>query len=93
MKILLANLPWINNNKFRGVRAGSRWPHLVSKKEHLPYFPFPFYLAYAAALLKKEGFSPSIIALPISIAFEIYNLAFEIYDFILTIFSLVKIYL
>ncbi len=55
MQIVLANLPWINNKDYIGIRAGSRWPHLRLKKESLPYFPFPFFLAYAAAVLKKEN--------------------------------------
>lgn len=55
MKVLLANLPWIDTEEFYGVRAGSRWPHLRMKKEQLEYYPFPFSLSYAAALLKKEG--------------------------------------
>jgi len=55
MKVLLANPPWINDKEYIGIRAGSRWPHLRMKKESLPYFPFPFSLAYAAAVLKKEN--------------------------------------
>src|SRR3989338_8352929 len=55
MKILLVNLPWIDDKEFSALRAGSRWPHLRMKKEQLPYYPFPFYLAYAAAVLKQEG--------------------------------------
>ena len=50
MKILLCNAPWIRNNIF-GVRAGSRWPHFQND----PYLPFPFFLAYAAAVLEEEG--------------------------------------
>jgi len=40
------------------IRAGSRWPHSgIKRKGTLPhYLPFPFFLAYAAAWLKKEGF-------------------------------------
>ena len=55
MKVLLVNMPWIDNEEFYGLRAGSRWPHLRMKKEHLPYYPFPFWLAYAAAVLKEAG--------------------------------------
>lgn len=55
MKVLLANMPWIDNEEFYGLRAGSRWPHLRMKKEHLPYYPFPFWLAYAASVLKEAG--------------------------------------
>lgn len=55
MKVLLANMPWIDTKEFYGLRAGSRWPHLRMKKEHLPYYPFPFWLAYAASVLKEDG--------------------------------------
>ncbi|MBI5178636.1 MAG: radical SAM protein [Nitrospinae bacterium] len=52
MKVFLGNAPWAKKG-FKGVRAGSRWPHF----EHCasPYMPFPFFLSYAAALLKKNG--------------------------------------
>ena len=49
MKILLSNPPWYKDNSF-GVRAGSRWPHFSEGN----YLPFPFFLAYAAALLEKK---------------------------------------
>jgi anaerobic magnesium-protoporphyrin IX monomethyl ester cyclase len=55
MRVLLANLPWISDDEKMGVRAGSRWPHVKLKKEQLPYYPFPFFLAYAAAVLKDGG--------------------------------------
>lgn len=58
MKILLANAPWYQNNK-RGVRAGSRWPHLRSLNDG--YRPFPFFLAYASSLLKNNGFDVKLI--------------------------------
>ncbi|MBU1887925.1 MAG: radical SAM protein, partial [Candidatus Omnitrophica bacterium] len=54
MKIILANLPWMGFLK-TGVRAGSRWPHLKGPTEK-DYLPFPFFLAYAASLLKKHSF-------------------------------------
>ena len=40
------------------IRSGSRWPHSgIKRSGTLPhYLPFPFFLAYAAAWLKKEGF-------------------------------------
>lgn len=59
MRIVLANLPWEKNRRL-GVRAGSRWPHLKDHTEE-NYLPFPFYLAYAAALLKKYDFDAQII--------------------------------
>ena len=57
MKILLTNVPW-QKEGYYGVRAGSRWPHFEMMPEdtsHCQYMPFPFYLAYAAAVLKKKG--------------------------------------
>jgi len=59
MKIVLANLPW-NSFLKTGVRAGSRWPHLKGPTEK-DYLPFPFFLAYAASLLKKHGFDVVLI--------------------------------
>jgi anaerobic magnesium-protoporphyrin IX monomethyl ester cyclase len=59
MKIVLANLPWIVEER-TGVRAGSRWPH-VKFIEEGDYLPYPFFLGYASALLKKEGFDAKLI--------------------------------
>jgi len=59
MKIVLVNLPWNSFGK-TGVRAGSRWPHLKGPTEK-DYLPFPFFLAYTAALLKKHGFDAMLI--------------------------------
>lgn len=50
MTVLLVNPPWIVDGR-KGVRAGSRWPHLKIEEEG-GYMPFPFFLAYAAAVLK-----------------------------------------
>ncbi|MBU1030898.1 MAG: radical SAM protein, partial [Nanoarchaeota archaeon] len=59
MKILLANMPWFVGRK-QGIRAGSRWPHLkISEEEN--YLPFPFFLAYATNLLKKNHFNAYIL--------------------------------
>ena len=58
-KVLLVNLPWQKNGKW-GVRAGSRWPHLKDDSEE-SYLPFPFFLAYAAALLEENAILVSII--------------------------------
>ncbi len=51
IKVLLANLPW----EAGGVRAGSRWPAKYKKpsSRRTRYMPFPFYMAYTAALLEK----------------------------------------
>ncbi len=56
MRINLTNLPWSENGRL-GVRAGSRWPFTSQpeKDGHIHYIPFPFFLAYATALLKKEA--------------------------------------
>lgn len=56
MGIVLLNLPWQENERL-GVRAGSRWPFtsLPEHDGHIHYFPFPFFLAYATSLLKKNG--------------------------------------
>jgi radical SAM superfamily enzyme YgiQ (UPF0313 family) len=53
MKVLLINPPW-SRDGFYGVRAGSRWPHLENC-ETTGYMPFPFFMAYAAAVLEREG--------------------------------------
>ncbi|NOT77554.1 MAG: radical SAM protein [Bacteriovoracaceae bacterium] len=37
-----------------GVRAGSRWPFTMDERHD--YAPFPFFMAYSASLLKKNGF-------------------------------------
>ena len=52
MKVFLGNGPWYRPGYY-GVRAGSRWPHYETACS--PYMPFPFYLAYATALLEKDG--------------------------------------
>lgn len=57
IKTLLANPPWRKGNKY-GVRAGSRWPHfqeLPPSRKIPSYIPFPFFLAYAASLLRKHN--------------------------------------
>ena len=62
MKIFLFNplyvFPLAGNREKYYIRSGSRWPHSgIKRKGSLPhYLPFPFFLAYAAAWLKKEGF-------------------------------------
>jgi radical SAM superfamily enzyme YgiQ (UPF0313 family) len=55
MRIALINFPWNINGRF-GVRAGSRWPFSSEPGEngYIHYIPFPFFLAYATSLLKKE---------------------------------------
>ena len=59
-KVLLLNLPWKKDGRW-GVRAGSRWPHIKDEVEEGNYLPFPFFLAYAASLLKKHDFTACLI--------------------------------
>jgi anaerobic magnesium-protoporphyrin IX monomethyl ester cyclase len=54
LKIFLGNGPWYKPGYY-GVRAGSRWPHFEETGN--TYLPFPFYLAYAAAILEREGYT------------------------------------
>lgn len=49
MRVLLTNPPWVTDER-RGVVAGSRWSHSITG-----YKPFPFFLAYAAAVLEEGG--------------------------------------
>lgn len=59
IKVLLVNLPWEIGGKW-GVRAGSRWPHIKDESEGA-YAPFPFFLAYATALLRKYDIEADLI--------------------------------
>lgn len=67
MKILLCNPPCridIDSNCERFfIRAGSRWPFSIIKEktQTLEYIPFPFYLAYTASLLEKDGYDVFVI--------------------------------
>jgi anaerobic magnesium-protoporphyrin IX monomethyl ester cyclase len=66
VKILLYNSPWYDAKEPMkwGVRAGSRWPHMQVRPEQglLPrYVPFPFFLATAGAVLRREGYDVKII--------------------------------
>ena len=56
MKIALCNPPWLWETG-RAVRAGSRWPHASFDRSgtRTNYSPYPFWLAYSAAILKLEG--------------------------------------
>jgi anaerobic magnesium-protoporphyrin IX monomethyl ester cyclase len=59
MKVLLTNLPWRRGSRW-GVRAGSRWPHIKDSRENT-YQPFPFFLAYSAALLAYNDYQVHFI--------------------------------
>ncbi|MFC1734802.1 B12-binding domain-containing radical SAM protein [Candidatus Hydrogenedentota bacterium] len=58
MKVFLGNAPWRSKDRL-GVRAGSRWPMTLERGPYgnkVPvYLPFPFYLAYSAAVLGNLG--------------------------------------
>ena len=63
MKIFLGNPPWKKGSRL-GVRAGSRWPFTLGVPEGArkpEYIPFPFFLAYAAAVLERDGFTVMLI--------------------------------
>jgi radical SAM superfamily enzyme YgiQ (UPF0313 family) len=59
MKTLLINPPWSKKGMY-GVRAGSRWPHL-EPSETTDYMPFPFFMAYAVAVLERAQKSVAVI--------------------------------
>ncbi len=59
LDVVLVNPPW-RKGELWGVRAGSRWPHIKNKGEE-SYLPFPFFLAYTAALLLRHGAKVRII--------------------------------
>ncbi|MBL7196818.1 MAG: radical SAM protein [Candidatus Omnitrophica bacterium] len=59
LKVLLVNLPWQKQDRW-GVRAGSRWPHTKDYSEG-NYLPFPFFLAYAASLLRRNNVEANLI--------------------------------
>jgi hypothetical protein len=61
MKVLLANIPWSTEEGTYGVRAGSRWAHTRRKNiQTVNYYPFPFFLAYTTAVLKKMALTPNL---------------------------------
>ena len=80
MKVLLANPPCKESlNRYYEkyfIRAGSRWPHSgIKRKSQLPhYLPFPFFLAYAAALLRNDGFEVEVIdAVALDISLQLFK--------------------
>ncbi len=63
---VLANAPWLDprDPTRYGVRAGSRWPHFqkVRQPGQMPnYIPFPHYLAQAASMAGRAGFTAILI--------------------------------
>ncbi len=70
MKVLLANAParvavdgQSNGRELFYVKAGSRWPFSIDKRpgEAARYVPFPFSLAYLAALLERESIPVDVL--------------------------------
>jgi len=59
MNILVSNLAGVNLEADDSVRhyakAGSRWPMTVGRSRTVDYYPFPFWLAYTSALLKRDS--------------------------------------
>ena len=60
MNILLVNSPWVQEEGKYGVKAGARWASIRQRRQTLPYYPFPFFMAYATAALKQHGFSAQL---------------------------------
>ncbi len=70
MKVLLANAPTRvpaggagDGRELFYVKAGSRWPFSIEKRNAEPcrYVPFPFSLAYLAALLERESIPVDVL--------------------------------
>lgn len=57
-KVLIANLSGVHvegDGSLRHfVKAGSRWPMTIGYSKSVDYYPFPFWLAYTTALLKRD---------------------------------------
>ena len=60
MKLLLLNSPWINNEKEYGIKSGTRWAAIRQKDRSMPYFPFPYFMAWSKTVLKKVGIEAHI---------------------------------
>ncbi|GAB6038537.1 hopanoid biosynthesis associated radical SAM protein HpnJ [Fundidesulfovibrio butyratiphilus] len=58
MNILVANLAGVkieaDGSVKHFIKAGSRWPMTIGKSRTVDYYPFPFWLAYTSALLKRD---------------------------------------
>lgn len=68
MRVVIVNapcrIPLENGLEKYFIRAGSRWPFSVIKPREqalCDYLPFPFYMAYAAALLEHNGFETTAL--------------------------------
>jgi len=63
VKVFLANPPWRKGERL-GVRAGARWAFTMAAGKGSkipPYVPFPFFLAYAAAVLEQAGIEVRLV--------------------------------
>lgn len=56
-KALIINPTWDTRGKGTGCRSNTRWPHIRKDK----YLLFPIYLAYAAAVLERDGIQVRVI--------------------------------
>jgi len=58
MNVLVANLAGVkieaDGSVKHYIKAGSRWPMTIGTSRSVDYYPFPFWLAYASALLKRD---------------------------------------
>lgn len=55
-KILILNLPGLT------LKAGSRWYNKTKKEEaSLKYYPYPWFMGYTTALLKKHGYNTKFV--------------------------------
>lgn len=58
MNILVANLAGVkveaDGSVKHYIKAGSRWPMTIGRSRSVDYYPFPFWLAYTCALLKRD---------------------------------------
>ncbi len=61
MRVVLVNSPWVSDEQFTSVKAGARWPHIRSRKKTLPYYPYPFAMAYATANLIRAGHQATLL--------------------------------
>ncbi len=61
MRVMLVNSPWVCTETHTSVKAGARWPHIRSRKKTLPYYPFPFAMAYTTAVLTRAGHTARLL--------------------------------
>ncbi|MBN1552656.1 radical SAM protein [bacterium] len=71
MKVMLINSPWVHDREQYGVKAGARWAHVRPRRKTIPYFPYPFAMAYAASNLMQAGIDTVLldaVAMEISVS-------------------------